>query len=756
MNSNPDPAAGSASKPTPQAASPAKKRSYRKPRIFFFSLVGVALVFLLSFLLYVSFDLPPMQLIENPESDLSTQLVSADGVVLQKYYSRENRVNLRLNDISPHVVNALIATEDARFFSHSGIDAKSFFSIIFGYLTSGEVRGGSTITMQLSRNLYKEVGDESTLIRKPKEFLVSAYIERRFTKQEIMEAYLNTVNIYGNSYGIETTANRLFDKQAKDLTLEESALIVGMLKGQGVYNPFRHPERATARRNTILDQMLKYEFIDTTVVDLDSVKAIALEGSLADQEQVHIRGSAPYYREYVREWLNDWCEEHGYDLYTDGLRVYTSLDSRMQRHAENAVREWMQQLQADFDQAENRGARLMDRDPSILLDLKRQSERYRLAKKAGKTESEIELAFRTKVAMTIFSYQGSIDTVMTPLDSLRYYARILETGLVSIDPTNGHIKAWVGGIDYKYFKYDHVIKSKRQVGSTFKPFVYGAAVEAGYTPCDIMLNQPVTFDNVGGGRWTPKNSDGSIGGKMTLKAGLANSVNLITARLMKQVGPEAVADFAYRMGIKTELDAVPSLALGTTDLTVLELSNAYSTFANKGNHIEPIGIIRIEDKAGNILADFAPQPQKVLSDEHAFLIVELLKGVVNQGTGQRLRFRYKFDNEIGGKTGTTQNQSDGWFMGITPNLVTGVWVGHADRRMHFRSIKYGQGANMALPIWALYMRGVYEDQSIGLPGEPFERPAGLNINLACKEVAGRPTGQNDDGVPTADDFDEFQ
>ncbi|MDX2248466.1 MAG: PBP1A family penicillin-binding protein [Bacteroidia bacterium] len=736
--------------------------SFKIGRTFFFGFIGLIILSGLIFLIVVSTDLPPMDLIENPDSDLSTQLISADNVVLEKYYSRENRVNVKLNQVSEHVVNALIATEDVRFYGHSGIDPKSFFTIIGEYLRSRDFRGGSTITMQLSRNLYDEVGSQSTLIRKAKEYLVSGYIERRFTKQEIMEAYLNTVNIYGTSYGIETTANRLFDKSAKDLTIEESALIVGMLKGQGVYNPFRYPEKTQNRRNTIIDQMVKYDFIDPKKTNIDSLKNISVQAALTDQEQTHIKGLAPYFREHVRAELDRWCKKNkkadgtNYNLYTDGLRVYTTIDSRMQAHAENAVREHMSTLQVDFDKVENRGLKQLEKDPSLLIDLKRQSHRYISAKKAGKSDTEIEKEFRQKVPMIVFSWDGPIDTTMTPLDSLKYYARILETGMVSIDPTNGHVKAWVGGIDFKFFKYDHVAQGKRQVGSTFKPFVYGAAVRAGFKPCDIELNQPVVFDNPGGNRWVPKNSDGSIGGKMTLKYALANSVNLVTARLMKKLGPHEVASFAREMGISTQLDEVPALCLGTTDLSVMELTHAYSTFANHGNRIEPIFITRIEDRSGNVLASFEPEPKNVLSEEQAYLIVELLKGVVDQGTAQRLRFRYDFKNEIGGKTGTTQNQSDGWFIGITPNLVTGVWVGAADRRMRFRSIKYGQGANMALPIWGLYMKSVYADSRIQLPMERFLKPDGVDVSLHCKPV------NNNDGdtpgsptTPGTDDFGDF-
>ncbi len=746
--------------PTPDNSSKPKKRSFKWPRRLFFSFVGLGALAVLIFLIVLAFDLPSTSEIENPNSDQSTQLISSDGQILHKYYSRENRMNLQLNQISPYVVDALIATEDVRFNDHSGIDPRSFFSILKDIILGDEVRGGSTITMQLSRNLYDEVGNENKYVRKVKEYLVSAYIERRFTKREIMEAYLNTVNIYGTSYGIETTANRLFDKTAQDLTVEEAALVVGMLKGQGVYNPFRYPERTLNRRNTIIDQMVKYDFLDSTQVSIDSIKSIPLEASLATQEQAHVKGLAPYYREYVREWLKQWCIEQeketgeSYNIYTDGLRVYTTIDARMQAHAENAMYGHLRSLQADFDRVENYGRILMNRDPSILIDLKRKSDRYRNAKRAGKSESEIEAEFREPVAMRVFSWDGDIDTVMTPTDSLRYYARFLESGMVSIDPRTGYIKAWVGGIDFNYFKYDHVRQGERQVGSTFKPFVYGTAVEAGYTPCTIELNQPVTFENEGGGRWTPKNADGDIGGKMTLRHGLANSVNLITARLMKAVGPQAVAEFAYKLGIESELDEVPSLCLGTTDLTVYELTHAYTTFASMGVNRTPVFITRIEDKNGKVLARFVPEEKRVMNEEDAFMMVELLKGVVNFGTGQRLRYRYKFRNEIGGKTGTTQNQSDGWFMGITPNLVTGVWVGHADRRMHFRSIKYGQGANMALPIWAEYYQRLYSDPIINMPQLSFDKPEGVNIDLSCRTEE---TEEQTETRPpaSADDFDNF-
>lgn len=732
-----------------------RKRSYKGVRRFFLITVGVIFVSVVGFLGYLATDLPPMNLIENPESDLSTQLISADGMVLSRYYSRENRVNVKLNEVSPYVVNGLIATEDVRFYGHSGVDPKSFFTILKDVIVGDDVRGGSTITMQLSRNLYDEVGNESVYIRKLKEYLVSAYIERKFTKEEIMMAYLNTVNIWGNSYGIETTSRRLFDKPAKDLAIEEAALVVGMLKGQGVYNPFRYPERTQNRRNVVMTQMAKYGMMDSARYDLDSLKAIPLDASLKKQEYEHNKGLAPYFREHIRGWLKNWCEESGHNLYTEGLKVYTTIDSRMQTHAEAAVREHLMDLQKTFDKVERRGEALYSKDPSIVDQWIRRSQRYKNAKKAGKTPAEIAKEFKTKISMNIFTWNGEKEVNMSPRDSVKHYLRFLETGVMSMDPSNGHVKAWVGGIDFKYFQYDHVAKGKRQVGSTFKPFVYGTAIAGGYQPCTEILNQPVTFPNVGGGRWTPKNSDGSIGGKMTLRMGLATSTNLITAQLMRDLSPGPVVEFAHRMGIQSELDAVPALCLGTTDLSVMEMVNAYSTFANMGIKHEPVLITRIEDRNGDILWQAKGNTQDVLDRESAYKIVELLKGVVDLGTGRRLRFKYKFRNEIGGKTGTTQNQSDGWFMGITPQLVTGVWVGCADRRVHFRSIRYGQGANMALPIWALYMQKVQADTRLnGSLEAHFERPKGLVVDLACKKPD-KKDGELDPDLPSADDLGGF-
>ncbi|MFK7921952.1 MAG: penicillin-binding protein 1A [Bacteroidia bacterium] len=704
-----------------------KKRSFKGPRrLVMISVIGIAALIAV-FLVIATQNLPSLAEIENPTSSLSTQLLSADGVVLDNFYSRENRVKVKLNDVSRHAIDALIATEDARFYQHSGVDYMLAPAIIKRFI-NGTTSGGSTITMQLSRNLFNQVGNERTGIRKIKELVVSAILERKFTKEEIMMAYLNTVNIFGNAYGIEMAAQRLFAKPSRDLTIEESATLIGMLKGQGVYDPIRRAERVVGRRNTVIDQMVKYEFIDPTTINVDSVKAMPLV--VAPQVQGHLKGMAPHFRQKVREYLVKWCDTHTkpdgshYDMYNDGLKVYTTIDSRMQRHAEAAVRKHLTNLQATFDD-HIKGREAYNTEPNLLRDLRRRSERYRQAKGRGATPEQITEEFDKKIKMTIFDWDGVRDTIMSPNDSLKYYSSFLETGVVSINPLNGEVKAWVGGLDFRFFKYDHVQQGKRQAGSIFKPFVYAVAVRDGYSPCDKLLNQPVTFENVdnNGTTWKPKNSDGKFGGMMTLRQGLAKSVNLITARLMKNIGPYPVVDLAKRMGIKSPLEAVPSICLGTSDVNVLELTGAYTTFANQGIWNEPHYITRIEDRNGEILAEFPVETKRIFNDKDAYKMVELLKGVVDEpgGTASRLRHQYKFRNEIAAKTGTTQNHSDGWFMGVTPNLVTGVWVGAADRRVRFNSIKLGQGANMALPIWAYYMQELYDDEAIGLPQDRFKR-----------------------------------
>ena len=490
--------------------------------------------------------------------------------------------------------------------------------------------------------------------------------------------------------------------------------------------------------------MEKYGYLSPGL-NVDSIKAIPLDARLAEQGEEHIRGIASYVREHIRaelkEMVADLRKADGtpYNIYTDGLQVYTTIDSRMQRHAEAAVREHLAALQKDFDRL-IKGREPYKTDPGILDEWMKRSERYRYAVQAGKSEREIKAEFNEKISMTIFSWNGEREVRMSPMDSIKLYAQFLETGMVSIDPLTGHVKAWVGGIDYKHFKYDHVAKGKRQVGSTFKPFVYAAAIDKGWKPCDYLPNQYIYFPTADGKQWKPQNSGGEIGGMVSIKRGLATSANLITARLMKEVSPHSVAQMAYKAGIKSKLDEVPSLCLGTTDLSVLEMVESYATFANYGTHIDPLFVTRIEDQFGNVLKEFTPKSEERIDPNVAYTMVEMLRGSADQpgGTAHRLRFKYNFKNDIAGKTGTTQNQSDGWFMGFTPTLVTGVWVGCSDRRMRFSSITYGQGANMALPIWAIYMQRILADKTVGMPDARFEAPPGYNVNFNCDAPASTP------------------
>ncbi len=720
--------------------SPRKSHRFRKFRLIVLGIFIAGALSATILIISVASNIPDLSEIENPQSDLSTQVYSADGVLLRSLYEEKHRINVPLNEISPHVLNALIATEDIRYYQHSGIDPQAIMAIIKDILTGKKTRGGSTISMQLARNLYDKIGHERTLFRKGSEMITAVILERKFTKEEIITYYLNTVSFVGNTYGIQNASRIFFGKDSGDLNLEEAALLVGLLKGPTTYNPYRHYEAGMARRNTIIEQMQKYGFVSGR--ESDSIRAlpIDLENFQADDHNV---GLTPYFSEHLRQWLAGWCDENGYDMYRDGLRVFTTIDSRMQKHAEEAMAEHLANFQrVFFDHIFNKEP--WKRDTTILTRMMTRSERYNKARGAGKTREEIEKEFRVPVPMRVFNWNNPkdslpelksyIDTVFSPWDSLKYYSRFLEGGFIAVDPHNGHIKAWVGGIDHRYFQYDHVYLGKRQVGSTFKPFVYTAAFDNGYSPCTKALNQQVFFYNEEGDlKWAPKNADGKVGGYMTLRRGLATSTNLITARLMKAIGPEVVCQYAYNMGIQSKLDCVPSLALGTTDLSVYELTAAYCTFVNSGVWNEPLFVTRIEDKNGNILATFKGEQREAINPETAYLMLNMLMGVIDEpgGTGGRLRFVYKFRNQMGGKTGTTQNHSDGWFVGVTPNLVAGAWVGCAERNIRFRSIVNGQGAAMALPIYGKFMQKVYADPEIGFPVGPFEKPSTLNIELNC-------------------------
>lgn len=729
-----------------------EKKDFSKYIKRFWIIYGISIAFIILFFIATSYGLmgfmPTFEELENPKTNLASEVWSSDQVLLGKYY-KENRSTCQYKDLSPNLINALIATEDARFESHSGIDFRSFFRVLFGVITGNRgAGGGSTITQQLAKNLFPREENANflkTVFRKFKEWIIAIKLERNYTKQEILAMYLNTVDFGNLSFGIKSAAKTYFNKTPGELNIEESALLVGMLKAPSKFNPVRNPENAKKRREVVLSQMVKYNFI--TSAQYDSLKVIKIDMSkykIQDQNS----GLATYFREYLKDFLNEWCAKNEkpdgtpYNIYTDGLKVYTTINSKMQKYAEEAVDEYIgKELQPQFyshwknvkNAPYDYSFKQEDIDKLLESAMKR-SDRYIKLKALGLSETQIKANFETPTHMTVFSWSREFDTIMSPMDSIKYYKWFLQTGLMSMDPQTGYVRAYVGGIDHRYFKYDHVCKGKRQVGSTFKPFIYSLAMQEGeFSPCTKVPNVPVTFDMPGGTKWTPKNSGKDREGEMvTLKWALANSVNQISAYLMKRYSPYAVVKIARKMGITSEVPPVYSICLGTPDLTVYEMVGAFSTFANKGVHIEPIFITRIEDKQGNVLETFKPKTQEAISEETAYLMLLLMKGVVESGTGARLRGTYKLTNPIAGKTGTTQNNSDGWFMGITPNLVTGVWVGCEDRSVHFRSTALGQGAHMALPIWAKYMLKVYDDKTLGIKKTDFERPSKeLKVEVDC-------------------------
>lgn len=696
--------------------------------------------------------LPTFDELENPHSNLASEIWSADQQLLGKYYS-ENRTPVTFDQISPYVINALVATEDARYYEHSGIDFKSLPRVFKGAITGDQAAGGgSTITQQLAKMLFHERPDSKweRVKQKLKEWVISVRLEKHYTKEEILAMYLNRFDFINQAVGIKSAARIYFNTTPDSLKIEEAAMLVGMAKNPTLFNPKRFPENATQRRNVVMKQMTRYTNPFTGDVYLesevyDSLHQLPIELDFVRED--HNEGIATYFREYLRGYMSKWCRDHTkpdgshYDLYKDGLRIYTTIDSRMQKYGEEAVAEHLGgDLQPEFFKhwKGRKNApfyRLSDKQVSdILNQSKKRSERYRLLKKAGLSNAEIDKSFNTPVEMSVFSWKGDIDTTMTPKDSILYYKHFLQTGMMAMDPQTGHVKTWVGGINYRHFKYDHVRQGRRQVGSTFKPFVYALAMQEFWSPCYQVPNVKVSFQLPEGKVWTPVNSDGEYGGMMSLKEGLAKSVNTITAYIMKQFGPEAVVELARRMGITSPIDPVPSIALGTADISVYEMVGAMSTFANKGVWTEPIFVTRIEDKNGNILQEFIPRRQEAMSEEAAYLTLKLMQGVADYGTGVRLRYRYKLNYPIAGKTGTTQNNSDGWFMGITPDLVAGVWVGAEDRSVHFRSTALGQGATMALPIWAKYFQRVYADTSLNISTGDFEKPEGeLPVEVDCKK-----------------------
>ncbi len=683
---------------------------------------------------WIGEQLPSFEELENPKSNLASEVISSDQSVLGKYYV-ENRTNIHYYDLSQNIVDALKATEDIRFEDHSGVDPKGLLRAVF---RAGKAGGGSTITQQLAKNLFHEKPDNKheRVIQKLQEWIIAVQLERRYTKEEIIAMYLNTVEFSSNAYGIKSASRTYFNKTPDSLYVQEAAVLIGMLQAPTRFNPARNPDRALARRNIVLSQMNKYKFIPDD--QIDSIKALPID--LNFQVEDHNFGLATYFRESLRTDLLKWCKEHinnatgkPYNLYTDGLKIYTTIDSRMQRYAEEAMREHMTEIQKKFTEHWKNKEPWEDHR-EILEEGKKRSDRYIKMKAAGASQKQIDSAFAAKTKMQLFSWKGDIDTVISPMDSIKYFKKMLQLGFMSMEPHSGYIRAWVGGNDYRFFQYDHVKEGKRQVGSTFKPFLYTLAMQEGYSPCYKIPNIRVTFDLPTGDQWSPVNADDKYGGMLTLKEGLAESVNCISAYLMKQFGPQAMIEIARKMGITSPIDAVPAICLGTPDVSVFEMVGAYSTFANKGVWTQPIYLTRIEDKNGNILQEFVPRKVEAISEETAYLMLSLMQGVVQFGTGGRLRGQYKLSMPIAGKTGTTQNQSDGWFMGITPELVSGCWVGCEDRLVHFRTLELGQGARTAMPIWALYMQKLYADKSINLYKGDFEAPKDpLNVELDCSK-----------------------
>jgi penicillin-binding protein 1A len=723
-------------------------------KVFFYSLGGVFLFFL-----FASWGLfgkmPSFDDLENPNSNLATEIISSDGVTLGKFYN-ENRTAIKYKDLPKSLVDALVSTEDERFYEHSGIDARRTFGAA---LKLGSNGGASTITQQLAKLLFHGEGSKFLpfrMIQKAKEWIIAVRLERQYTKNEIIALYFNQVDFVNGAVGIRSAAKVYFNKEPRDLKVEESALLVGMLTNPSLFNPVRRPEKAIKRRNVVLGQLVRNHHLEETAKNILEKKPIVLDF----HPESHLDGTATYFREYLRDYMKNWVKENKkpdgeeYDIYGDGLKLYTTIDSKIQEHAEEAVLAHMKNLQEEFwiQQKENKNAPFVNitdaETDKIIKQAMKTSERWRILKADDKTDEEIIASFSKKTKMTVFTWKGERDTIMTPLDSIRYYKHFLQAGLMSMEPQTGQVKAWVGGINYKYFQYDHVGQGARQVGSTFKPFVYATAIEQlGMSPCDTLLDAPfiirkgrhhVTED------WEPRNSDQKYRGMMTLKRALANSVNIISAKLIDKTGPEAVVALTHKLGVKSEIPVQPAIALGAVDITVEDMVAAYSTFANQGVYIKPQFISRIEDKNGAVIYEPVPETHDVLNKDVAFAVIKLLEGVTEGGSGERLRtegggagdirwtgYPYMFKNPIAGKTGTSQNQSDGWFIGMVPNLVTGIWVGCEDRSAHFKSITYGQGATAALPIWGYFMEKCYEDEDLQISTDDFERPDGFNIKVDC-------------------------
>ena len=693
--------------------------------------------------------MPSLKAIENPENDLSSELISADGVSLGRYHFLFNRSQVTFDQLSVDLVNTVLYSEDHRFYDHSGLDFQAYLRVLYGVLTANTAQGGgSTITQQLAKNLFTQdtlldgtLGKQGKLpkriIQKTKEWIISIHLERNFTKDEIMTMYLNTASFGSNAYGIKAAAETYFQKQPSELNLQESAVLVGMLQNPSLFNPKYRPENALNKRNQVLRKVLKHGYIKSATYDSLVHLPIELTYSVRNQNV----GPATYFRAAIQRDLYNWCKEHGYNLYESGLKIYTTIDSRMQGYAEEAMKESMKPQQKAFDAHWKNDNPWIDEAGNELAGflksrIKRTDAYRRLVKKYGQDSDSVGIMLNVKKPMTIFTWNGERDTLFSSMDSLRYYKRFLHTGFMSMDAQTGAIRAWVGGINHKYFKFDHVRQGKRQPGSTFKPFVYGMAMEAGYTPCFKFQDISPTFNLTGGGTWTPPNpaGDRGTGQWLSLRKALALSKNSITAQLLQRIGVENVVDFARRAGIKSTLEAVPSLSLGVSNVSLYELLGAYGTFVNQGIHTEPYYIIRIEDKHGNVIENSVPARRQAISEQTAFKMVYMLMGGVDEegGNSASLSDALKADNEIGAKTGTSNNASDGWYIGVTHNLVSGGWVGGDEPSIHYRDWVLGQGGRTSRPIWEKYMLKVYADKSLEYKKGQFKRPAELDIMIDCK------------------------
>ena len=756
---------------------------------------GVAAVMLLIFAVWAFADIPSFEDLENPDSKLATQVIAEDGEILTTFHI-ENRAYVSYEELSPNLVNAAVATEDSRFYRHSGIDFESLARVLVKTVLGGSSSqgGGSTITQQLAKTLYPRENMGGSPFKmvwtKLKEWVTAVKLERSYTKDEIMNMYMNQVFFGSNAYGIKAAAQTFFSKSPSDLTVEEAATLVGMVNKPTRYNPALNPERSLERRNLVISRMEQNGFI--TKEERDSIQQIPI--TLAYQVQDHNAGVGPYFRDMLRRtmnakepkrssynqyedyvvdsllwaddafygWLNKNTKADGskYNLDKDGLRIYTTINYKMQQYAEEAVAEHLgKDLQKTFDRHVRWNSKkpfASDVEPEMIDQLMKQarrwSDRYRIMKENGASEKEISKSFSEPVKMRLFSWnkQGYVDTVMTPDDSIRYYKGHLRAAFMAIEPNTGHIKAYVGGPNYRYFKYDNVKQGKRQVGSTIKPFLYTLAMQEGMSPCDKVVNVPQTF-MVGDTTWTPKSTDNDdwIGQTVTLKWGLTKSSNNISAYLMKQYGPEAMVEMMRKMGVGCYLDPVNSLCVGAADISVFDMVAAYNTFPSKGVYVEPIFVTRIEDSMGNVLGEFNNSKKEAISDYTAYLMANLMQGVVNSGTGIRLRSKYGLKGEIAGKTGTTNDQSDGWFIGYTPSLTAGVWVGAEDRQVHFESLSLGGGSNMALPIWGIFMQKVLEDGTLGVyETDRFIKPKGIELNLDCD-------GSDADAMVSAEEEEDY-